>query len=179
MMQNLGILLFISFIFGTSFQSWEEFQSYEGRFKVLVPGKMQRNERIIHTDIGAIKYVTHYYQNVESEVENNVYMVSYCDYPNHSIHSDSTDLIEMFFENTLESAAKSLSGEVRYVDKMNYKDYPGRFWRIDYRNGTATMKTRAFLIKNRFYTVQTAMERGKSLNDAADKFMDSFAVLAE
>ena len=179
MLQNLSFLLFVPFILGISFQNWKEFRSYEGRFRVLIPGEMQRNERTIHTDIGEIKYVTHYYQNTESEVENNVYMVSYCDYPAHSIHSDSTDLIEEFFESTLESATKSISGELRYVDKMNYKDYPSRFWRIDYRSGTATIKTRAFLIKNRFYIVQAAMERGKSLNEAADKFMDSFAVFAE
>jgi hypothetical protein len=158
---------------------WEEFKSFDGGFKVLVPGEMQLNERDIHTDIGKIKYVTYFYQDTNREAENSVYMVTYCDYPEHTIHSDSTDLVEDFFTNTIEAAVKSVAGELRYADELNYKEYPGKHWRIDYQRGHATIKTRSFLVKNRFYTIQTATERGRSLNSATDKFFDSFALLME
>ena len=87
--------------------------------------------------------------------------------------------MEDFFTNTLEAAVESVAGKLRYSDVLNYKEFPGRHWRVDYRAGHATLKSRAFLVKNRFYTVQTATERGRSMNLATDTFFDSFAILVE
>ena len=179
MWQNLLAFLLLPVLMLDSNPGWEEFKSYDGKFRVLVPGEMQLNERAIHTDIGEIKYLTYYYQDTHREAENALYMVTYCDYPEYTIHSDSTDLLEDFFTNTLEAAIESVAGELRYSDILNYKEFPGRHWRIDYRAGHATIKTRAFLVGNRFYTVQTATERGRSMNQATDAFFDSFQLLVE
>lgn len=179
MWQNLLMILVLPLFLLEGDANWKEFKSYEGRFKVEAPGEMQYNERSIYTDIGEIKYITYYYQDTEREAENNMYMVTYCDYPENTIHSDSTELVNDFFENTIESAIKSVAGELRYSDILNYKEYPGRHWRIDYLRGEATIKTRAFLVENRFYTVQTATKRNRSLNKSTDKFFDSFALLID
>ena len=179
MWQNLLAFILLPFLMLESNPGWDEFKSYEGRFRVLTPGEMQMNERSIHTDIGEVKFITYYHQDSRTDAENDLYMVNYCDYPAHTIHSDSTELLEDFFVNTLEAAIESVGGELRYSDVLNYKEYPGRHWRIDYQNGHATIKTRAFLVKNRFYTVQTATERGRSMNQATDDFFDSFALLVE
>lgn len=180
MFQNiLAVLLLPLMLLDVPPVKWEEFKSFEGRFKVSVPGEMQMNERTIYTDIGDIKYITYYYQDTKRDAENDMYMVTYCDYPDYTIHSDSIELVEDFFTNTLEAAVKSVAGELRYSEVLNYKEYPGRHWRIDYLRGTATLKTRSFLIKNRFYTIQTATERGRSLNSATDRFLDSFALVFE
>ena len=178
-MQQLIAMFFLSLMILPAHQKWQEFKTFEGRFKVMVPGEMQMNERTIHTDIGEIRYMTYYFQDTHREAENLMYMVTYCDYPMHSIHSDSTTLIDEFFEQTIEAAAISVSGELRYAEPLNYKEYPGRYWRIDYQRGHATLKTRAFLVENRFYTVQTATRRGSSLNNATEKFLDSFTLLEE
>ena len=159
---------------------WKVFHSYEGKFKIEVPGGlMLEKERVIYTDIGEITYVTHYYQPAEKEVDNALYLVSYCDYPLYSIHSDSTALLEDFFNNTITSAKESVFGELRYSESINYVDYPGKLFRIDYLQGTATLKSKTFLVNNRFYNVQIATTRGKSLNNAADKFLDSFHLIEE
>jgi len=179
MLQNIIAFIALPFLLFNADPSWEEFKSFEGRFRVLTPGEMQVNERVIHTDIGEIKYVTYYYQDESREAENAMYMVTYCDYPEHTIHSDSTELMLDFFENTIEAAVESVAGELRYAEELNYKEYPGRHWRVDYRAGHATLKTRAFLVKNRFYTVQTATERGRSMNKATDDFFASFKILVE
>lgn len=179
MWHNLIAFIALPFLLVSGDPSWEEFKSFDGKFRVLVPGEMQMNERVIHTDIGEIKYITYYYQDQSREAENAMYMVTYCDYPEYTIHSDSTELTIDFFENTIEAAVESVAGELRYADDLNYKEYPGRHWRIDYRAGHATLKTRAFLVKNRFYTVQTATERGRSMNKATDAFFESFALLIE
>ena len=179
MWQNILAFFIFPFLLISGDPSWEEYKSFDGKFRVLVPGEMQVSERVIHTDIGEIKYITHYYQDTEREAENAMYMVTYCDYPEYTIHSDSTELVEDFFTNTLEAAVESVAGKLRYSDVLNYKEFPGRHWRVDYRGGHATLKSRAFLVKNRFYTVQTATERGRSMNKATDTFFDSFAVLMD
>ena len=173
------LLQLSAFLLLSIFQNWQEFKSYEGQFKIKVPGEMQEKSQTIYTDLGAIQYVTFVYQDSRKEADNFLYMVSYCDYPEGSIHSDSTQLLPDFFENTLESAKQSIFGEVMYVDKANYRAYPGRVWRIDYRQGTATLKSKVFLVNNRFYNIQIATTKERVLNNAADKFFDSFGLLIE
>ena len=160
--------------------NWKIFNTYEGQFRIEVPGgNMDRKEKVIHTEIGEITYVTYVHQTPLKESENALYIVSYCDYPANSMHSDSLELLEDFFSNTIEKASESVYGEVRYEDDIWYIDYPGKLFRIDYRQGTATLKSKIFIVNNRFYNIQIATTKGKSMNEAADHFLDSFYLLSE
>ena len=160
--------------------NWKVFDTYEGQFRIEVPGgEMDRKEKVIHTELGEIAYVTYVHQTPLKESENALYIVSYCDYPANSMHSDSLELLEDFFSNTIEKASESVFGEVRYEDDIRYIDYPGKLFRIDYRQGTATLKSKVFIVNNRFYNIQIATTKGKSLNNAADHFLDSFFLLSE
>ena len=176
---NLVILLLVpvSFLQGQT-KNWKVFQSFDGGFKIEIPdGQMEEQERVIPTDIGEITYHTFFYQETVKHFENSLYVVSYCDYPAYSVHSDSTALLDDFFNNTITSAEKSVIGELRYAEDIRYKDYPGKLFRIDYRAETATLKSKIFIVGNRFYNIQIATTRGKSLNAAADRFLDSFHLL--
>lgn len=160
--------------------NWKVFDTYDGQFKIEVPGgEMERKEKVIQTEIGEITYVTYVHQMPLKESENALYIVSYCDYPPNSMHSDSTALLADFFSNTIEKASDSVYGEIRYQDDIRFVDYPGKLFRIDYRQGTATLKSKIFIVNNRFYNIQIATTRGKSMNDAADHFLDSFYLLSE
>ena len=77
MWQNLLAFCVLPFLLVSGNPGWEEFKSYDGKFRVLTPGEMQMNERVIHTDIGEIKYITYYYQDQSREAENAMYTVSY------------------------------------------------------------------------------------------------------
>ena len=174
------LFLFLPILSFAQDSDWKVFHAYEGKFKIEIPGGlMEEKERVIYTDIGEITYVTYYYQPATKDAENALYLVSYCDYPEYSIHSDSTALLEDFFNNTITSAKKSVYGELRFSEAVNYIDYPGKLFRIDYLQGTATLKSKTFLVENRFYNIQIATTRGKSLNNAADKFLDSFHLIEE
>ena len=180
MIKLLISLVCFPIFLGSQSDNWKVFQSYEGSFKVEIPtGMMLQNERVIYTDIGEITYHTYYYQEEGKNFENALYVVSYCDYPDYTIHSDSTALLPEFFNNTITSAEESVIGELRYEEDINYKDFPGKLFRIDYREGTATLKSKVFIVKNRFYNIQIATTRGKSLNSAADRFLDSFRLHSE
>jgi len=105
--------------------------------------------------------------------------VSYCDYPEGTVHSDSLDLLKDFFQATVESSVTSVNGELFYAADIKLGDHPGKLWRVNYRDNTAAIKTKAFVAGNRYYAVQAITLRDKSLNNAIDKFLDSFEIISE
>ena len=118
----------------------------------------------IETTIGEVPYHTYFLQAPQPEKSNVLYMVSYCDYPINAMHSDSAELIQEFFESTMDAAAFSIAGNLVYSDNIELNGYPGKFWRIDYLQGQAVIKTKAFIVENRYYNIQTVMLRKLSLN---------------
>ena len=166
-------LLMMSF----TFTDWEVFKSYDGKFQVLSPGEMTEKVNLITTDIGEMKYVTYLHQPESKDADNLVYMVSYCDYPENSVHSDSTELVEEFFETTVSTAVESVHGELQYATEINLGAYPGRLWRINYNEGNALIKTKSFLVGRRYYSIQAITLKDRSMNVSLDKFLDSFSLI--
>lgn len=154
--------------------NWELFTSETGRFQILVPGVMEEKINTLETAIGTLEYHTFLHQTESKEADNLVYMISYCDYPEGTIHSDSTALLGAFFDVTVETAVKSVKGELFYASDMDWKGYPGKIWRVNYNKDTAIIKTKAYVIGSRYYSIQTITLREKSLNTKADEFLDSF-----
>ncbi len=180
MRKLIPFILFLSFgLMSMVSVEWEVFKSYDGKFQVLIPGKMELKEKAIETQIGTLKYNTYIYQPTEKDPDNLAYMVSYCDYPLYSVHSDSTEFLEEFFETTIETAAESVHGELLYSSEITIDEFPGRLWRVDYNEGQAMIKTKAFMVKNRYYSVQVIALKEKSLNLSMDKYLDSFSLLKE
>jgi hypothetical protein len=176
------VLAAVCLALGTQAQAdkWEELKSYEGRFRLVAPAPMQLKVDSIETSLGTMAYHTFFYhppKEAEKTADNLLYMLSYCDYPEYSVHSDSADLVQEFFEATIESAVGSVRGKLLYSSEQNYRSYPGRFWRIDYLNGQAVIKTRALLVGSRYYALQTIMLKEKGLNASTNRFMDSFQLM--
>ncbi len=180
MRKIISCIFYFSFISMTIAQpSWDVFQSFDGKFKVITPGEMVKKENPIKTDIGELNYITYLHQSTEKNPDNLVYMVSYCDYPKYSIHSDSTELVEDFFKTTVETAVESVEGELSYSSEIMMNNFPGRLWRVDYNDGKALIKTKSFLVKNRYYSIQVISLKDKGMNLQIDKFLDSFTLLTE
>lgn len=156
---------------------WEETISYEGRFRILSPGKMDNKADTIKTPLGDLVYHTFFFHTNDQQEENYVYMLSYCDYPDFTVHSDSLDLLPDFFATTIESAVSSVRGNLMYSTDTDLDDYPGKLWRIDYLNGKGIIKTKAIVVDNRYYAVQTVTQKGRAINQASDAFLDSFRLL--
>lgn len=160
-------------------EDWETFKSFEGRFKVQVPGEMTTSIDSVETPVGPLAYTTLYYQppKDDKQAENLMYMVSFCDYPEGALHQDSAALLEEFFETTMEAGAFSIDGALQYQTERNLGEAKGRFWRIDYLDGNAVLKTWALVSGNRFYSLQTATVKTKTLNASNDRFFDSFKII--
>ncbi|MCB0519448.1 MAG: hypothetical protein H6577_18365 [Lewinellaceae bacterium] len=173
-MKTIGLLLLPTLYVLSGFL---EFTNVEGRFRIIVPGDLTEKVDSISTAVGKIGYHTFFYQSTEQDADNLFYMVSYCDYPEGIIFADSTGLAEEFFQSTMEEAAHSVKGKVLYSTDIQLENYPGKYWRIDYLDGKAVIKTKAYLAGNRFYTVQTISYQEKNINAAGDRFFDSFRIL--
>lgn len=158
---------------------WRTFKPDGGQFEVLSPDAMQHKVDSVTTPLGQLAYHTYFHQPPESEAmaENLMYMVSYCDYPEGTLHQDSAGLLLEFFTATMESAAAAVNGETVYHAERNYKSYPGHFWRIDYLEGQAVIKTWGIVVEHRYYAVQTVTVKKRSLNRSSDNFLDSFQII--
>lgn len=177
-MKWCGVVLVLGIsmsLYGQS-RSWQETISMPGRFRVMAPQVLQEKTDTIYTKLGALVYHTFFFQSPDKLADNLFYMVSYCDYPPGTVHSDSSDLVEAFFDATVEEAAFSINGKLIYSEPATFQSYPGRIWRVEYLKGEAIIKTRAYLVNNRYYAIQTVMLKDKSLNQATDRFFSSFQI---
>ncbi len=178
----LAVAVSFAFLHTASAQSkarWEEYRSFDGRFRVLTPGELRHKTDSISTALGSLAYHTFFFQDTAKATENAVYMISYCDYPAGSLHHDSTELVRDFFKATVEESAFSVAGNVSWSNEIRLGQYPGIFWRVDYKDGRAVIKTRAYVVRNRYYTIQAVMRKERSLNAAADKFLESFRLFEQ
>lgn len=157
--------------------TWEEYVSIDGKFRIMMPGAVTKKVNEVDTPIGKLSYHTVLHQTTDDKADNLVYMVSYCEYPSNAIHSDSVYLVKDFFETTINTAVESVEGVLQYSSEINLRDYPGRIWKVSYNDGKALIKTKAFLIKNRYYSIQTITLKEKSLNISIDRFLDSFELI--
>lgn len=156
--------------------SWEDISHFEGKFAVSTPGEFHEKVDSIDTPLGQMIYHTFFLQPPSDLAENEVYMVSYVDYPEGTIHQDSIELVTDLMNETQDAARESVRGEIMFSNDGFQKDYPFRFWRIDYLNGRASIRTKAIVANNRFYTVQTVSRREYGMNHSTDRFIDSFRV---
>lgn len=155
---------------------WKEYKSLEGKFQVLTPGDFDKAVDTVKTDLGKLAYHILVYNNTQKNAENLFYMITFCDYPAGTIHSDSTDLLKDFFAASIDQAANSVKGEVMYQSDVSLQGFPGKIWRINYLRDQAVIKTKAFMVRNRFYTIQTVTLKDMAINAASDRFFDSFLI---
>jgi hypothetical protein len=64
-----------------------------------------------------------------------------------------------------------------YKSYEELSGFPGYFWRVDYLDGKAVIKSKAWLVDNRFYELKTISWKEKNINPSSDKFFESFKLL--
>ena len=170
----LGSLPLSGQVFG---EDWQEFVSKEGAFRIMSPGILTEKNDTVPTPVGDLIYHTFFHQQPGEREGNLVYMISYCDYPEGALHSDSIDLLKEFFDATVAAAASSVAGELTYQAKEELQGFPGRRWRIDYMGGKSTIRTLAFVARNRYYALQTVAYLQRNTNVDTDSFFKSFQLL--
>jgi hypothetical protein len=157
---------------------WNKFRTEIGKFSVVVPGELIEKSDSSNTPLGSLKMHTFYHQpEANSGNANFMYMVQYCDYPEGTLEGNDTTFTNDFFESTRNEAAFSINGKVIYHTPVTLKDFQGQFWRIHYKKDSAVIKTKAYIVKNRYYAIQTITFKALASNMDTDKFFDSFQIL--
>jgi len=157
---------------------WKKFSPQGQPFVVSVPGEMKNGEKKILTEVGDLHPITWMYQGTKDDA-NFIYSVSYVDYPGDTFHKDSIDLVDEFFEASIESNIKSLGGTLVYKSESPYCQYQGVIYRASYNDNGAVIKSRMILVKDRFYALQVYTLSEKSLNPEMDKFLNSFRLVKD
>jgi hypothetical protein len=154
-------------------QEWRSFTPKGERFEILVPGEMKSGEKKLLTEIGEIHPITWIYEG-KSDENNNLYMISYVDYPESMFHEDSLALIKEFLEVSMETHIEDLKGDLVYKSDAPYGLFPGIIYRASYNSNKHVVKSRMILIGNRFYALQVYTTSEKSLNNDMNRFLESF-----
>lgn len=166
---------------------WEEITSIDGNFRMMMPGQVELKSDTFLTDIGRLNYHVFYHEHfvkegsprevTEEDPEKTLlFMLSIYEYPTYTIHSDSLELLDSYFEATIEGATQGVNGTLIYVNDIQKGNYPGKIWRINYNNGKGVIRTKAFLIKKRLYLLSVVSDKAFSANAANDRFFDSFEI---
>jgi len=152
---------------------WITFNSDTGNFSILVPDTMIHTTKSLNVAIGKLDYQIYHYQGPDTS-ENWLYQLSYVDYPVGSVHSDSTDFLQLLFEENVKSSTKSVYGKLAYQQPDNYGKYPGHIFKVHFADDKVAIKTRLYMIENRFYTISVTGPKGLSLNPKVEQFLNSF-----
>ena len=156
--------------------SWEERNDVDGRFKLLAPAALTHKIDTVETAVGRQAYHTFFLQAPDKDkAENIIYALSYVDFPDGTLHHDSTELVREFLTGTEEEAAVAVGGQVIYSSEKHISGFPARQWRIDYpsKGGTASARTLAGVAGNRYYELKVFSLQASGLNKSADRFFDS------
>ena len=156
---------------------WQTVRDAAGNFSVRMPGAPTAKVDSIGTSMGTTAYHVFFYQEPDEQSDNLFYMLSYTDYPPGTFHADSTELLREFWQSTIDAATLSVEGKLIYENEDPWHQHPGWRWRIQYLEDRAVIKTRAFLVGDRYYALQTISIRERAVNEATDRFFRSFRLL--
>lgn len=160
----LAVALMAVFLLTGSQQSgWKVFSSFEGAFSILMPGTFTEEINVINTVAGFIDL-----HRFSVEQENDVYGVSYSDYPETVVQASTPDVI---LEGACHGMVAGIGGKLLTESTMSLNGYPGRELIIEVAGGKGIVQARIFLVGHRLYQVMVVT----SLEDVK-KFLDSFVV---
>ncbi len=183
MKQNIKKLLASSLILFSlmSFvkpDGWYLFQSEQYGYKIEFPKEPTENPQVVNSEIGELKMnIFMYDASKVGKDDNLIYMINYTEYPDTSINSKRTEILDDFFRNSIDGAVKNVRGELLSEKIIKIGEYPGREIKIDFKDGMAVIRMRLYLVRNKMYLLQTITETKKDFNKSITKFMDSFELL--
>lgn len=135
---------------------------------VLAPQKFRSYVDTINTSLGNL--INYTYVTKDSLLS---YQLAFVEYPEGSMHSDSTELMADFFRTTIDESVIRLKGNKKYESEIHQFGYPGWFWKTTYGKNKF-MKTKAFMAGKRFYSMQVTGDIKYDQDKWTFPFFDSF-----
>ena len=155
---------------------WERYVSKEGKFSIMTPGTLTEQLDTAQTAIGPVVCNNLFYHQ-KTDTTQTIYTLSYCDYPAETLHSDSTELVDLYFSSTVESMQNTLGGELLYQTTDRVYQYPAHLWKISYDENKKNAKFKTIMVDNRLYVLQVRTTDQPVTRKDANRFLDSFRIL--
>lgn len=150
----------------------------KGGFSITVPGGLMKNTlREVETEVGRLQYHTYAVDFTTEDDRYFAFIISYTDYPEGGMHSDSADLLQDFFNVAVKESVFLMKGKLVYESEENYLAYPGLVWRINYRNDKASVRNRSLMVESRYYLLQVISGADVYSGNIAQDYLDSFRLL--
>ena len=167
---SLFIILANALSLGFQREPWQPFDSPEGKFSVLMPGKPELQTRDIQAENGDAKYYR--YSAINSI---GLFSVMYFVHP---VEAKDAAEREARLELMCNGIIKNLGGKVVFVKKGKLYGYPGREFVIEKTEDgdENSYHWKVFVVGDRLY--QLAVTTAQKDSDSTDvaKFFDSFAL---
>lgn len=156
-------------------EQWVLFESPVFNYSLFFPSKPVDNTEIVETEAGELKLNVVELDCTGAKGYNNlVYMVNCTVYPDSLINSDFKDILDNFFDGTVNGAATNVGGEIISSKITEYAGFPGREVRISADNGNSVFISRLYLIKSQFFMMIILTSADKKDNPDINKFFHSF-----
>jgi hypothetical protein len=176
-MRAVRIILIVGGLISFSFltEKWYLFESKEFGFTILFPKKPTEQSQNVESAIGPLKLNLFLYEGANDPTdENYVYGVNYTEYPDSLFVNIDSTTMSNFFRGSIDGMVGNVKGELLSEKTIELKGFPGREVKASLMNGTAIIKARLYLIRNKMYMIETITDTKKDSNQSIDKFFNSF-----
>ncbi len=153
---------------------WQEFQSSEGNFRILMPREPLKEFVPLGGDFGPIEL-----NMFETQFGDMEYAVGYVDLPADKLKLYKTATL---LRNMSQNVASKPNGRIISNKAITLGKYPGHEAIADGVSSTASsekkvLHVRLYLVENRLYEVLEAAPKNQSQSSDIQKFFDSFVLL--
>ena len=171
------VLLFIAILTLSSFagDTWKTTTSKEGKFTLMMPQEAKQSIKKIPSDPDTLIMHLFMYDASAAQEDNLVYLAIYTDYAE-SYKNKSAEEINTLLNNSVDGAMNKVNGTLVSKTDIKKDGYPGKEYYIDFQNGAAEIHSRAYLVKNRMYILETIYVTASKGNKSDERFMNSFVL---
>lgn len=150
---------------------WRELSVPEGRFAVLLPGRPQRESRLLDTAAGALSMTMHSFSLKQGSMG-----VAYTDYPAAAL---TVEHRRAQVDAARDALVRNIQGRVQSEEDVVIAGLPGRQVYAEGRAGAqqTLLKARFVVVGSRLYQIAYVGERAGLAMADIDMFLTSFKLL--
>jgi len=172
-------IIFILTIFITACSvkpEWYLLKSNELDFEILFPSQPKFSRQTALLETGKQDFNIYYCDSLANSDDNINYFASQTEYSGSlmKLYESNPDI---YFDNKIRNSTESVHGKIIALKVKNYKNYPGREVRIDFKNGETVILMRIYLVRNKAYVLETMSYASKDYNSSQTKFFESFKLI--
>ena len=154
--------------------TWNNFSSVYPAFSVDMPGEIQRKDRIVSTDIGAINITTYYSVSSVDSTENTLYLINSYELNDNLFSGDSAVSKDEYLSVMVDNIGEDMKAKEIYRNAFQDPESPGIIYRFENDHDGTAMKGKIIIRNKHLYSVQVFTTKQFALNKNMDRFINSF-----